>query len=138
MFNSFKCSRLFPRVAESFDLTFIPVVESSGTKTKQSKSNLPLGLGVAQYTWAPLTLWFEIVSIHCSPLQEQRKLVLKMLGIPLSHPKSAGYVLQPQALCGLWRSEFKSSHLWDKGIIHWAISLTPLHINFLPLTGLLF
>lgn len=56
MFNSFKCSRLFPTVAESSDLTSIPAVESSGTKTKQSKSNLPLCLGVAQYTWAPLTL----------------------------------------------------------------------------------
>lgn len=54
MFNSFKCSRLFPTVAESSDLTFIPAVESSGTKTKQSKSNLPLCLGVTSILGLPL------------------------------------------------------------------------------------
>lgn len=89
------------------------------------------------YLGSPYTV-FETVFLHCSPLQEQRKLVFKMLVIPLSHPKSAGQVLQPPVLCGLQRSEFKSSHLWGKCIIHWAISLAPLHIDFLPLTVFFF
>lgn len=51
---------------------------------------------MAQYVWAHLTLHlFEIVSLYCSPLHEQRKLALKMLGILQSHPKSAGQVLPP-------------------------------------------